>query len=108
MPLAFVHMYECMAVQVKGNTNITRVQRLARCDLLLTTYFLANATYQCDSNNFSARLLNLLQAVHEVPELGLCLNLVRSEDPHPVELRIPDLLGRYSPSDDLKLLQLHG
>lgn len=106
------HLHESawLSMYVTQSTCITHVRWFAGGTLTLATPSPSSTlhAYHWDGDNFSASLLHLLQAVHKVPELWLCLNIVRSEDPHPVQLRIPDLFRWYSPPDDLKLLQLQG
>ena len=64
--------------------------------------------YQCDGNDLPTALLDLPQTTQKIPELGLCLNIVRSEDPHAIELRVGEPFRGYPSSDDLILLQLRG
>lgn len=62
-------------------------------------------TYHVASNNLAVGLLGLPKARQEVPEAGLCDNVVGSKDAHAVELGSRVGLGRQEPTDDLVFLE---
>lgn len=59
-----------------------------------------------DRNDLSGGLLELTQLPQEVPEAGLGHDLVRCEDVHLEQLRVPILLGQLTPDDLQHFLEL--
>jgi len=59
-----------------------------------------------DADNFTSCFLEFTQLTQEIPETGLCNNVVWSKDPHAVQRRIGVLLGRQFASDDFEFLKL--
>ena len=53
------------------------------------------------------RVAEVRNAPEEVPESGLCNDLIRSEDAHTIDFRGRLCLGREMAPDDLKFLQTH-
>lgn len=62
-------------------------------------------TYHVQADNFTIRLLDLLQLREEIPEAGLCNNIVGSKDAHAVKFRGWVGIGGQMAADDLVLLE---
>lgn len=58
-------------------------------------------TYDVQADNLSVCLLDLAKLRQEIPEAGLCNNIVRSKDAHSVELRRRVSLAGQMAANDL-------
>ena len=67
----------------------------------------ATATYGADGNDFTSRLLDLLELLQEVPETRLGDNLVRGKKPHAVKSRGRLFSRRHLSANNFVLVELH-
>lgn len=62
-------------------------------------------THLVQADNLAVCLLHLAELREEVPEAGLCDDIVGRKDAHAVELRGGSVLGRQQSADDLVFLK---